>query len=118
MAITAENVEPQAIAHSTTWQLLASDICQLCPPMFRMDEPGMSDEKIRAAAGRDAKPNAEYQTCLPALTGRRWSSLSEHEQLLAPTTAIWSALRRTARATLKFNSRRIASNGPSAIAGR
>lgn len=93
MAITAENFEPLAIAHSTTWQLLASDIShqtlraqlarQLCPPMFGMDEPGMSDEEIRAAAGRDAKLNAEYQTCLPALTGRRWSRLSEHEQLLA-----------------------------------
>lgn len=100
VAITAENFEPLATAHSATWQQLASDVChqalraqlarQLLPPIFgpadQLFEPvdlGASDEEIRAAAERDTHLNVEYLLSLKALSGRRWSSLSEHEQLLA-----------------------------------
>lgn len=100
VAITGENFEPLATAHSATWQQLASDVChqalraqlarQLHTPMFGtadqlfgLDDLGMSDEEIRAAAERDATLNVEYLASLPALAGRRWSSLSEYEQLLA-----------------------------------
>lgn len=100
VAITAENFEQLASVHSVTWQQLASHAChqalraqlerQLHPPMFGPADQlfesvdlGASDEEIRAAAERDTHLNVEYQINLKELTGRRWSSLSEHEQLLA-----------------------------------
>ena len=99
-AITAQRFETLATEHSLIWQQYPAERCrtalraqlsrQLHEPMFGtadqlfgMQDVGMSDEEIRAAAERDAKLDVEYKASLPKLAGRLWSTLSEHEQVLA-----------------------------------
>ncbi|MBU9809437.1 hypothetical protein J1785_06725 [Rahnella sp. SL6] len=99
-AITARRFETLATVHSATWQQYPAERCRTAlraqlsrqlresifcttDQLFGMKDLGMSDEEIRAAEERDAHLNVEYLASLPALAGRLWSTLSEHEQVLA-----------------------------------
>lgn len=102
-AISAENFDVVAQAHSQTWQNCPSETCrkalyaqliqmrfELQDPMFTTDSElfptydfGMSPEEEQAARDERKRLNAEYIASLPDLNGRLYSSLSSRELTLA-----------------------------------
>lgn len=100
VAISSERFEQLAAEHSPTWQQYPSESCRkavrerlgrkLKLPMFGIsdvlfgsDDIGMTDEERRAAIAQEKQQDAEYRAKLPTLHGRQYSTLSEHEQVLA-----------------------------------
>jgi len=99
-AISADRFELLAAEHSATWQQFPSESCRtalrdrlsrkLKLPMFgtsdvlfEEDDFGMTDEERRAAVIRESQQDAAYRAELPALHGRLYGALSQHEQILA-----------------------------------
>ena len=99
-AISADRFELLAAEHSATWQQYPSESCRtamrdrlnrkLKLPMFgtsdvlfEEDDFGMTEEERRAAVLRERQQDAAYRAELPALEGRLYSTLSQHEQTLA-----------------------------------
>lgn len=99
-AISADRFELLAAEHSATWQQYPSESCRtamrdrlnrkLKLPMFgtsdvlfEEDDFGMTDEERRAAVLRERQQDAAYRAELPALDGRLYYTLSQHEQTLA-----------------------------------
>ncbi|MHC0466962.1 hypothetical protein [Kosakonia cowanii] len=102
-AITPDNFDALAQAHSHTWQNYPSELCrkalyeqlrkmrnELQDPMFSTydqlfpeDDFGMSAEEEQALREERKRLNGEYIASLPALNGRLYSGLSHHEKTLA-----------------------------------
>lgn len=94
-AITTVRFESLAGELSETWQQLPSGRCRstirerlesrVSEPLrlFSLTEENATDEDIRATAERDTVREVEYQTALPALQNRQYSTLSQHEKALA-----------------------------------
>lgn len=99
-AISADRFELLAAEHSATWQQYPSESCRtamrdrlnrkLKLPMFgtsdvlfEEDDFGMTEEERRAAVLRERQQDAAYRAELPALDGRLYYTLSQHEQILA-----------------------------------
>jgi hypothetical protein len=99
-AISADRFELLAEEHSATWQQYPTESCRTAlrerlsrklklpifgtsDVLFEGDDFGMAEEERQAAILRERQQDAAYRAELPALHGRQYSSLSQHEQTLA-----------------------------------
>ncbi|SNY79796.1 hypothetical protein [Enterobacter sp. CC120223-11] len=98
--ITEYNFEKLAAGHSDTWQRLSDERChtvmkerlkqRLWMPvfgpaaqLFTADDFDMNEDELRAARAHDKDLARQYRESLPALDGRAYSTLNDHEQSLA-----------------------------------
>lgn len=100
VAISSGKFEQLAAEHSPTWEQYPSDNCRQAvrdklshklkypivdarDVLFDLEDLAINGEEIRNQIEREKQQDTDYQAVLPTLNGRKFATLSLHEQALA-----------------------------------